>query len=321
MREALFDNDPDTVPDEGPPRFNILICIDGSEESERGLKYAVKIGQGNDADITLLYVRPLDKGMKSGVGMARENMVEWGIELPGMRALKKARDQLFEHGFLDGDWKEEDTRKRAYGDPVGDTMKTYTDKNGTRIALKLMVAPNTAAGILDECELNYYDLTILAMHGRGARNVRGKIKWSTTRTVVTEHHGTVLLAREIEENHGHLICVNDDKSIIAARQDAILASRCQCPISLLSVAPTEEDLPEAEEAIAKARAAIEGAGVEVVDAWTAVGDPEKVIIERGKDFSVIVMADSSVKGFRRFFQSSVAYHVLQHAFNSVMIIR
>jgi len=228
---------------------------------------------------------------------------------------------LFELGFLDGDWKEEDTRKRVYGDPVGEIMKTYTDKNGTHIALKLMLAPNVAAGILDECELNDYDLTILAMHGKGADNVRGKIKWKTTRTVVTEHHGTVLLARQIEENHGHLICVCDEKSIEAARQDAILASRCECPVSLLSVAENEETLPKAEEAIAKARAAIEGSGVEVVDAWTAVGDPAEVIIERGKEFSVIVMADSSVKGFRRFFQSSVAYDVLQHAYNSVMIIR
>ncbi len=321
MRTALFEDENDATKEHGSNRFNILVCIDGSKESRRGLKYAVKIGQGSDADITLLYVRPLDKGMKSGVGLARQNMVDWGIELPGMRALKKARDQLFELGFLDGDWKEEDTRKRAYGDPVGDTMKTYTDKNGTHIALKLMIAPNVAAGILDECELNEYDLTILAMHGRGAANVRGKIKWKTTRTVVTEHHGTVLLAREIEENHGHLICVNDDKSIEAARQDAILASRCQCPVYLFSVAETEEQLPQAKEAIVKARNVIEAAGVEVVDSWTDVGNPAEMIIKRGKDYSVIVMADSSVKGFRRFFQSSVAYDVLQHAYNSVMIIR
>ncbi len=321
MRDALFDNDPDTVPEDGPPRFSILVCIDGSEESERGLKYAVKIGQGNDADITLLYVRPVDKGMKYGVNLARQHMLDWGIELPGMRALKAARDQLFELGFLDGDWSEEETRKRVYGDPIGDIMKTYTDKNDTHIALKLMVAPTIASGILDECELNHYDLTILAMHGEGGKNVRGKIKWGTTRTVVTEHHGTVLLARDIEENHGHLICVNDEKSIEAARQDAVLASRCQCPVYLLSVAETDEDLPAAKDAITKARAAIEGAGVEVVDAWTDVGNARDIIIERGKDFSVIVMADSSVKGFRRFFQSSVAYYVLQHAFNSVMIIR
>lgn len=321
MSADYFTDDTEDMPENEPHRFNILLCIDGSEESSRGIKYAIKLGQGNDADITLLYVRPSDKGMKSGVGLARQNMVDWGFELPGMRALKKARDQLIDLGFLGEDWEEETTRKRAYGDPVGDSMKTYTSQSGAHIAIKLMVAPSTAVGILDECELNDYDLTIIAMHGRGAKNVRGKIKWKTTRIVATEHHGTVMLARDIQENHGHLICVNDEKSIIAAKKDAVLASRCNCPVHLISVAPTKDDLDTATEAIIKAKAAIEGAGVEVVSTHTEIGDPATVIIEKGKDFSVIVMADSSVKGFRRFFQSSVAYDVLQHAENSVMIIR
>ena len=321
MSTELLDNDPAGMPENGAPRFNILLCIDGSEESNRGIKYAIKLGRGTDADITLLYVRPADRRMKTGIDLARQNMVDWGFELPGMRALKKARDQLLELGFLGDDWQADSVRKRAYGDPVGDSMKTYTGPNGKHIALKLMVAPTTAAGILDECELNHYDLTIIAMHGRGGKNVAGHIKWKTTRIVATEHHGTVMLAREIQENHGHLICVNDDKSIEAARKDAVLASRCQCPVHLISVAQTQEEQPDAERAITLAREAIEAAGVEVVSTQTAVGDPASEIIERGKDFSVIVMADSSVKGFRRFFQSSVAYDVLQHAHNSVMIIR
>jgi len=307
--------------EDAPKRFNILVCIDGSDESERGLKYAMKIGRGADADITLLYVRRADRRAKSGVQLARQNMVDWGFELPGMRALKVARDQLFEMGFLGEDWQEDEVRKRAYGDPTGDSMKTYTGPDGKHIALKLMVAPTTAAGILDECELNEYDLTIIAMHGRGGKDVAGQIKWKTTRIVATEHHGTVMLARDIEENHGHLICVNDEKSIDAARKDAILASRCECPVHLISVAENPNELDAATLAITKAKAAIEEAGVDVVSTHTEIGEPAKIIIEYGKEFSVIVMADSSVKGFRRFFQSSVAYDVLQHAQNSVMIIR
>ena len=321
MGADMFDDETDIVCETEPKRFKILLCIDGSEESTRGLKYAVKLGQGNDADVTLLYVRPVDKGMKSGVDLARQNMLDWGVELPGMRYLKEARDQLIELGFMGGEWTEETTRKRVYGDPLGDMMKTYTAPNGSRIALKLMVAPTIASGILDEEELNDYDLTIIAMSGEGGKNVEGKINWAVTRTVVTEHRGTVLLAREIEENHGHLICVNDEKSIEAARKDAILASRCQCPVHLISVAENEDTLDKAKLAIETAKQAIEAEDVEVVSTTTTIGDPADEIIKHGKDFSVIVMADSSVKGFRRFFQSSVAYEVLQHATNSVMIVR
>ena len=35
-------------------RFTILVCIDGTEDAVRALKYAVRVGAGNDADLTLL---------------------------------------------------------------------------------------------------------------------------------------------------------------------------------------------------------------------------------------------------------------------------
>ena len=38
--------------------FNILVCIDGSEEGYRGLHYAIKFSLDHpDTDIALLYVR------------------------------------------------------------------------------------------------------------------------------------------------------------------------------------------------------------------------------------------------------------------------
>jgi len=306
-------------------RFNILLCIDGSDESYRGLRYAVRIGKGNDADITLLYVRPVDKSMESGgieMNLARENMLEWGLQLPGMEHLERAHKLLIEMGYMDEEWKSETIHREVIGDPLGDNMVVYTSAAGAHIVLRLMVSPSIARGILDECELNPYDITIIAMRDEGETRARGSINWGVTRTVVTEHHGAVLLAREIEENHGHLICVtHDDKSIAAAQKDAVMASRCECPVHLLSVAETEEDVAAAELAISLARNSIHQAGVEVVDSTVAIGDPVSEIIERGKPFSVIVMADSEVKGLRRFFQTSVAYEVLKRAYNSVMIIR
>ncbi|MEE9380076.1 MAG: universal stress protein [Hyphomonadaceae bacterium] len=305
-------------------RFKILLCIDGSEESHRGLSYAVKVSRGNDADITLLYVRPVDKtGRSAGLDMrvARENMLEWGLELPGMDILEREHQALIKMGYMDDDWKFETVHREVMGDPLGDNMVVYTSAAGESIILKLMVSPTIARGILDECEMNEYDLTILAMSDEDEK-ARHSINWGVTRAVVSEHRGTVLLARDIQENHGHLICVNqDEKSIEAARKDAIMASRCECPVHLLSVAATEDEVPVAETAITWARSAINKAGVEVVDSTVAVGDPIEQIIEHGKPYSVIVLADTHVKGLRRIFQTSVAYEVLQKAYNSVMIVR
>ena len=306
-------------------RFNILLCIDGSEESFRGLRYAVRIGKGNDADITLLYVRPVDKSISLGgieMKLARENMLEWGLELPGMKALEEAREHLIDLGYMDEEWKSEAIHREIFGDPLGDNMVVYTSESGAQIRLKLMVSPSVARGIMDECEPNAYDITIIAMQDRGETGARGSINWGVTKTVATEHHGTVLLAREIEESHGHLICVaNHERSISAAEKDAVMASRCDCPVHLLSVAPTAEETLNAEAAISAAQTKIEQAGVEIVESSVVVGDPVQEIIERGRGFSVIVMADSEVKGLRRFFQTSVSFDVLKRAHNSVMIIR
>ena len=306
-------------------RFSILLCVDGSEESFRGLHYAVRIGKGNDADITLLFVRPIDRGRESGgleLSLVRQNMLEWGLQLPGMEHLEKARETLIALGYMDETWKSESIHREVVGDPLGDNMVIYTSEARARINLKLMVSPSVARGVLDECELNHYDITIIAMQDHAETQASGGINWGVARTVVTEHHGVVLLAREIEENHGHLICVTaDERSIAAAQKDAIIASRCNCPVYILSVAATERDLPVAETAISLARNSIKAAGIDVVEAHAVVGDPISEIIERGRPYSVIVMADSEVKGLRRFFHTSVAYEVLRNAYNSVMIMR
>ncbi len=47
-------------------RFRILVCVDGSDESYRGVSIASKLGKSNDVDIVLLYVRPIDQGLRSG---------------------------------------------------------------------------------------------------------------------------------------------------------------------------------------------------------------------------------------------------------------
>lgn len=53
MSDGLDDTSTDDEASE--QRFRILVCIDGSDESYRGLSYAAKLGGGVDADIVLLY--------------------------------------------------------------------------------------------------------------------------------------------------------------------------------------------------------------------------------------------------------------------------
>lgn len=307
-------------------RFDILVCIDGSPESYRALKYAVRIGSGTDADMTLLYVRPLDQGLRTGglqISVARENLLDWGLELPGMKSLNKGRDLLVELGYLNVDWEEEYKHTDVQGDPLGDNMVVYHSDEGRHVTLKLLVSPSVARGILDQCEIEEYDIVILAVSADPSEGGGpGHIDMDVAETVAVEHHGTVLIVRELEESHGHLVCVwNNEQSIKAARRDAEIASRCACPVYLYSVARDEEELGEAEAAVANAEKAIEKVGIRISGKKVDIGDPVEKIIEEGKSYSVIVMSSTSRTGLRRFFTTSPSFEVLQRAYNSVMIAR
>ena len=162
-------NDLENIIEVRKDRFRILVCIDGGEDSYLGLNYAADVGRQSDADIILFYVRPVDQGMRTGglqVRVARENMMNWGLELPGIQYLKKGRDRLMENYDAQADWAEETSHTDVQGDPLGDNKTEYRHSSGKSIVLKLKVAPSVAAGILDQYELGPYDLIIIGGSGR-----------------------------------------------------------------------------------------------------------------------------------------------------------
>lgn len=305
-------------------RFRLLVCIDGSDASSQALRYAVRIGSGTDADLTLLYVRPVDQGLRSGglqASVARQNLLDWGLELPGTRALRQARKTLIEIGYMDDDWDAEVRHSEVHFDPVGDHTFIYRNRDGRRVVLKLLVSPSVARGVLDQCDMDQPDLTILAPSRSPGLGV-AHVDTSAAETVAIEHNGSVLIAREIEESHGHLICVwKNAQSIRAARRDAEIAARCDCPVYLYSVAATKAELPEAQEAVDDAERAILEIGAPVFGKKVDLGDPVERIVAEGRQYSVIVMSSRSTTGLRRFFTTGTSFRVLQRAQNSVMIAR
>ncbi len=306
-------------------RFRILVCIDGSDESYACLHYAATLGLGVDADIVLLYVRPVDQGLRSGgmqVRVARENMLNWGLELPGIKYLKKGRDLLMELGHMDETWQERSTHVGVEGDPLGDNKIEYMNDEGKVVVLKLKVASDVATGVLDQWELGPYNLIILGASGRWGGKVKSLWDPAVAAKVAVHAPCSVLVARDLEVGRGHLICTDgSEKATEMVVKDADIANRCECPVSLISVALDVESEPEAAEHVAEAKAMLEEGGIEVVEALTRVGNPVEEIIEAGAGHSVIVLSDSTKKGLSRFFMGGVAFSVMQSARNSVLIVR
>ncbi len=306
-------------------RFRILVCIDGSDESFQTLRYAAKMGSGVDGDIVLLYVRPIDQGLRSGglnVRVARENMLDWGLELPGTKYLKKGYDILLEMGITDESWRQHSYHSGVEGDPLGDHKIEYINDDGKVIVLKHKVASDIATGILEQWELGPYDIIILGASGRWRGMAKSFWDPAVAEKVAIHAPCSVLVARGIDVGHGHLICTDgSEKAMDTVRKDAYLASRCECPVSLISVALDMESENESIANVEAARKELAGMGIEVENTLHPVGNPVDEIVEAGPDYSVIVVSDSSKKGLTRFFMGSVAFKVLQEAFTSVMVVR
>ncbi len=318
-----------TAPPNG--RFNILVCIDGSEASYRGLRYATRFSlDHDDTDISLLYIRrPDDDG---GIGNftpppAQGNIFEWKIELPGLKKLETARDLLVDLGFLGDEWQARDIHTKARGSHLGDHRIDYiSNRTGQHIRLIVRVAEDLVKGILDEAHFYDYQIVIISAsdsdHDAADTN-DNCIDLETASQVVLQHDGTVILARELEEGHGHLVCVSDSTlSKEMALKDARFADRCGCPIHLYHVAKDEQARENGERIIAEIKAAIEAEGFSVLSSEVEIGEPVWRITEKGKKHSLIVLTASQKTAFQRLWtKGSVSHEVLQKARSSVMIVR
>jgi len=306
-------------------RFRILVCIDGDDECYRGLKYALRMGGTRaDCDIILLYVRPIDQGLASGglqVRVARENLLNWGIELPGIRYLKKGLSMLIED---DSDWVSETAHSDVQGDPLGDNKIEYRHPSGRTIVLKLKTAPDAASGILDQYELGPYNLIIVGSGSSGRSRLMSALAPSTAEKIALHAPCSVFVARELVAGHGHLVCVDGTpKAMDAAKEEAIIAARFPDPkLSAICVAPDDSMVAEAEGIVGTLDKALKDElNFDLKATYVRVGDPVEQIVEAGKDYSAIVLGGSTKSTLQRMVSSSIPLDVVRKAPNSVMIIR
>ena len=306
-------------------RFRILVCIDGSDDSYEGLRFAKEIGRGDKCDIILLYVRPIDQGLRSGglqMRVARENMLEWGLELPGIQYLKRGLEMLIGEGQLADEWKAISSHTDLRGDPLGDNKVEYRNDSGKSIVLKLKTAPGPASGILDQYELGPYNVMIMGKPSRWRGEARALLQAGVVQKVAMLSPCSVLVARERAGKDGFLICSDGTEQCLdAVRRTAVLAQHCGKPLTLMGVASTDEDRGQVDAGLQSARVMLDEMGIETRATVSEVGDPVQHIIETGNDYALITVSDSGKSQLKRFFMGSVAFDIMGGAARSVLNVR
>jgi nucleotide-binding universal stress UspA family protein len=306
-------------------RFRILACIDGSEESFVTVRAAARLAVSDDSDVIVLYVRPIDQGLHSGglqVRLARQNMMDAGFELPGVKHLKRALEILKDEGLDASNWPLVTEHQDAWGDPAGDNKVEYRSPSGRSVVLKLKTAPDVAVGILDQYELGPYNLMILGQPSRWRSEFKAFFDAGIVQTVATMAPCSVLIARETGEKTGFFICTDgSSRSMQAVRRSAVLAQATGDPITLFSVAPSASVLPAAEEAVANAKALLKAMKIAVADTRVAVGNAAEEIVETGSLYRVIVVTDEGRSRLQRLLKGSIASDVMKRARSSVLDVR
>lgn len=310
---------------EGDKTFRILVCIDGTEESYNGLDYAARLGREIAADIVLLNVRAAGNfggstGFQDKVFQA--NMLDWGLELPGMSDLLRGRDALLELGEMTQGIEGTVVHSDVTGDPFGNNSVLYRNEQGRLFELKQKLSSSIAGGILDEAEEGDFDLVILGA-ADNTQNV-AKTLWdpAVAEKVAIYAPCSVLIVRTLTEDSGHLLCTDgSERALDAVQKGAQLANWLGGNISLISVSLDSEGKGDAQKDIESAAHALKELNIEFNELFVNVGNPVREIVDIGSRFSIIMLSDSGRSAISRFFMGSVAFKVMEEARNSVMIVR
>lgn len=306
-------------------RFRILTCIDGTDEAFITVRFGARFSIQNNCDLIVLFVRPIDQGLHSGglqVRLARQNMLDAGFEIPGVRHLKRTLDVLKEEGIDVSDWETESQHRDAWGDPAGDNKIEYVSPEGRSVVLKLKTAPDVSHGILDQYELGPYNLIIMGEPSRWRGEVMAFFDSGVVQTVATMAPCSVLVARQSSDKTGFFICTDGtSRSMQAVRRSAVLAHVTGEPITLFSVADSQGGKGAAEEAVANAKALLKAMKIPVADTRVAVGNAVEEIVESGSLYRVIVVTDEGRSRLQRLIRGSTATEVVRKARTSVLDVR
>lgn len=306
-------------------RFRILACIDETDESFATVRMAARLAKTDDCDIIVLYVRSIDQGLWSGglqVRVARQNMLEAGLELPGINRLRMALDILREEGIPAEDWTRSTGHQDAWGDPLGDNKVEFISDEGRSVVLKLKTAPDPASGILDQYELGPYNLMIMGEPSRWRGEIHSLFDAGVVQQVTVHAPSSVLIVREPLDKTGFFICTDGtSRSMQAVRRAAVLAHSAGEPITLFSAAAQESGVPAAEENVKNARALLKAMGIKVKTIMTAVGPAAQKIAELGSDHCIIVVSDEGRSRLQRAIRGSTAVEVVRTAKTSVLDVR
>lgn len=300
--------------------MRILMCTDGQPYSGEAIRFGGRFAHELDADVTVLHVRPKTSGGDSvHMTTARKKMGEWDLDIPGVEYLKKAKEILATVGLTQLSPEGESRIRHAFRDSKEGGVELHIiGRRAERVRLKLREG-EAAPEILDEASQGGYDLVITGSGGH--EGIASYFVGSTALRVAEFAPCSVLIAKNIRQNHNFLICT--DGSQLAEKAELFTAKITQAlkaRVTILSVALEEEEKKLAQNQVRRAEMILSQLGIKS-RVKVQVGRPSEEIIKLAQEHDIVVMGASGSSAVKRFFLGSVPLKVIEYGNSPVLLIR
>ena len=301
--------------------MTVLVCYDGSETSQAALRCVGALAAASPVNVTVLYVRPkAPSGYAEMLDMAREKIVDWDLDLPGLVVLREAEEMLVAQGEVEEAEAGQPLKLRHGLKRLGKGLLEVHlfGLHDEHVRLRLRDGGDAAGVILNELESLPYDMVV--MGSRGKKGIKRWLTGSTAQRVALFAHETVLVVRGQSRLERVLACTDGSEAAEhALRFLAPLAHAKGCQVTLLGVA--EEEERDAVSAVVERGASLLAEGGVEAEIRVEEGDRAETILEVSESFDLVVLGVSGRSHMRRFLVGSVPLKVLERSPASVMIVK
>ena len=300
-------------------KMKFLMCTDGEEDAEAAIRFGGRLAKEMNADVSVLHVRrPVSSSERVQLTTTRKKLTSWDLDIPGVDYLTRAREILNEVGLTEAPLSKEKPSRAFEGGVQGATEIHLIGAGGENVRLRLREG-DPVEQILEEAQVGEYDLIILGSHGR--RGIAAYFIGSTALRVADLAACSVLIAKNIRQDHNFLLCT--DGSDLAERAEiagAEMARVLGAEVTILSVAEEESRREEAQSSARRAEMILAQMGIEA-ELKVRVGQPSQEIIAEARDHDIVVMGASGSSAVRKFFLGSVPLKVMEYGECPVLVVR
>jgi len=274
----------------------ILVCTDGSPDSEGAIAAVLQLAQTTGSTIFLLEVLYFLAGYEL---QSPDALMPPVVNLELMQAQETAVKERLE-------------RQKAEAAGQGVVLSTRT-----------RTSSSAYEGIMEEAQELKPDLIIMGRHGY--TGLTRLLMGSTTARVIGHSSCHVLVVPQgVSLNFQRLLIASDGSPFSAAAwQEALaLAQAMGSALIAVSVAADDRDIPAATQVVKTLEQAAAKQGL-TLDTMILTGRPDEAIVNAAifKEASLIVMGSHGRTGLKRLLMGSVAERVIGHAKCPVLVVK